>query len=223
MTEHASIDKIEQGSEEWHALRRGKVTSSRIADLMRKGRGGTESTSYQRYLADIIVERMTDLSAARSFKTAAMERGNIVEPRAALAYEFYRGVDTATVSFVDHPTIPNAGASPDRLVGNDGLAEFKCPETHTHLQTILSKTIDPNYITQMQWQLACTKRLWCDFVSFDDRLPPPLDIHIVRIARNPATIVALETAARDFLADVDKTIDQLTTIKGAKCQTTAAK
>lgn len=106
MTEHASIDKIEQGSEEWHALRRGKVTSSRIADLMRKGRGGTESTSYQRYLADIIVERMTDLSAARSFKTAAMERGNIVEPRAALAYEFYRGVDTATVSFVDHPTIP---------------------------------------------------------------------------------------------------------------------
>ena len=138
----------------------------------------------------------------------------MVEPRAVLAYEFYRGVEAATVAFVDHPRITNAGASPDRLIGADGLAEFKCPETHTHIQFILTGEIDPDYIAQMQWQLACTKRLWCDFVSFDDRLPAPLDIHIRRVARDPATIVKLETAAQDFLDDVDRTIVILTAAKG---------
>lgn len=204
----ADTGHIEQGSDEWLELRRGKLTASRIHAIMRDGRGGAPSKSAAEYRAELIVERLS-LEPAAKIKTLAMQRGNDVEPRAASAYEFYRDADLVTVPFVDHPSIPMAGASPDRLVGNDGLVEFKAPDSQTHIAFLISGAIPSTYMYQMQFQMACTQRAWCDFCSFDDRLPPPLDLKVVRVMRDPAAIVQMETQVRSFLADVDAMVAEL--------------
>ena len=182
---------MEQRSEEWFAARIGKVTASRVADVIAKTKTGY-STSRDNYMAQLICERMTG-QKGESFTNAAMQWGTDQEPFARAAYELKMGVMVDETGLVDHPTIPMAGASPDGLVGEDGLVEIKCPNTATHIDTLLTQTVPAKYITQMQFQMACTGRQWCDFVSFDPKpssaLPPRFTcstLALKRFRREPA-------------------------------------
>lgn len=200
---------IEQGTPEWMARRCGKATASRIADIMRKGKSGAESASRQRYLGELVAERLTG-QPTQSFKSADMEWGTVTEEQARESYAFLSMAgDLHGVAFVDHPKIAMSGASPDRLVGESGLLEVKCPATHTHIATLLGAPITPDYITQMQWQMACTGRLWCDWVSFDPRLPEDMRLFVKRVDRDDKRIAELEDEVIAFLAEVSDTVSKL--------------
>lgn len=198
---------IEQGSPEWFEQRRGKVTASRIADIMAKTKSGY-STSRQNYLMQLLCERLTG-KVEESFKSAAMQRGNDLEPEARNWYQLETGEIVEQVSFIDHPNINDAGASPDGLVGTEGLIEIKCPNTATHIETLRSKKPSDRYYKQMQWQMACTGRKWCDFVSFDNRLPDNLAYFCVRIDRNEEVIAEIEQEVTAFLLELDVTQAEL--------------
>lgn len=192
---------MEQRSEEWIKIRLGKVTASRIADVTAKTKTGW-SASRANYMAELLSERLTG-EPRDTFTNAAMQWGTDMEPQARRVYEFMEGVEVQEVGFVPHPTIGMSGASPDGLVGDLGLVEIKCPNTATHIETLLGAPIDAKYLKQMQWQMACTSRNWCDFVSFDPRLPERMQIHIQRIHADGAMITELEAEVREFLAELD--------------------
>ena len=197
---------MEQRTDDWYAARLGKVTASRVADVIAKTKTGY-SASRDNYMADLIVERLTGQKAS-TFTNAAMERGVEQEPHARADYSARTGELVEEVGFIDHPAIPMSGASPDGLVA-DGLVEFKCPNTSTHLDTLLADDVPTKYVTQMQWQMACTGRQWCDFVSFDDRLPTHLQMFVKRVQRDDKRIAELETEVRKFLAEVDEKVTKL--------------
>ena len=196
-----------QGSEEWHEARLGKVTASRIADMMARTKTGW-GAGRANYMAELLCERLTG-SAEDRFTNAAMAWGTETEPQARAAYEFITGRAVEEVGFVDHPSIAMAGASPDGLVGDDGLIEIKCPNTATHIETLLTETIPSKYRMQMLWQMACTGRAWCDFASFDPRLPGDMQLFIARVTPEPGEIDALESGVREFLAELDAKISAL--------------
>lgn len=198
----------EQNTPEWHAARCGRVTASRIADIVRKTKSGV-SASRATYKGELVAERLSGFVSGSDFKSKAMEWGHEQEDKARDFYAFLRDVEPVKVGFVLHPTIEFAGASPDRLIGEDGLLEIKCPNSATHIATLLGAPIDPDYAKQMQWQMACTGRRWCDFVSFDPRLPPDMQIHIQRVPRDPIQIAEFEQAARVFLAEVEEDLAAL--------------
>jgi putative phage-type endonuclease len=200
---------IEQGAPEWFAQRCGKATASRIADIIATTKTGP-SASRKNYLAQLVAERLTG-TVAESYSNAAMQWGTEKEPEARAAYAFLHadGVDVLPAEFVTHPSIPMAGASPDGLVGTDGLVEIKCPNTATHIETILTGKIDGKYITQIQWQLACTGRDWCDFVSYDPRMPEHLAIYVKRVPRDPEMINSLQSQVAEFLREVATTVRAL--------------
>lgn len=189
-----------QGSEEWRKERLGKVTASKIADVVARTKTGW-GASRANYAAQLIAERLTGVPT-EGFTNAAMQHGTATEPEARAAYAFLTDSEVAEVGFVPHSTIPMSGASPDGLVGEDGLIEIKCPNTATHLETLLGAEIDGKYVKQMQWQMACTGRKWCDFVSFDPRLPVELQIKVQRLQRDQALIDSLEKDVADFLAEI---------------------
>ena len=197
-----------QGSEEWIAARVGKVGASRIADIVAKTKSGY-STSRANYAAELIAERLTG-KKAEGFTNAAMQWGTDNEPQARAMYEFMRNVSVVEVGIVLHPTIENAQASPDGLVGDDGLVEIKCPLTSTHISTLRGGEIDGKYMKQMQWQMACTGRDWCDFCSFDPRMPAEMQIHIRRVNRDPVAIAEIAKEVCAFLAEIDSTVAELT-------------
>jgi len=205
------IELIEQGTDEWKMLRCGKVTASRVADIIAKTKSGY-SASRDNYMAQLICERLTN-SVAESFTNAAMQHGTETEPLARLAYEVNQNVLVDEIAFVLHPTIQMSGASPDGLVGNEGLLEIKAPNTATHIETLLSETVPTKYYTQMQFQLASTGRKWCDFVSFDNRLPEELQLFVKRVPRDDVFIKQTEDAIVKFLAELDDKIAQLMEIK----------
>jgi putative phage-type endonuclease len=198
---------IEQGTPEWLAQRLGKATASRIADVIAKTKTGY-STSRANYAAELVCERLTGAGAER-FTNAAMAWGTEKEPEAKAAYEFMLNVDVAPAGFVEHPHIPMSGASPDGYIGDVGLIEVKCPNTATHIDTLLSGKVPDKYVVQMLWQLCCTGRQWCDYVSFDPRLPAHLQLFIKRIHRDEKRMGELEQEVESFLAEVADTIDKL--------------
>jgi putative phage-type endonuclease len=198
---------IEQRTEDWHQQRLGKVTASRVADAVARTKSGW-GAARGTYLIELVVERLTGEPVGR-FTSAAMEWGTEMEPHARLAYVVAKGCVVDLAGFVDHPTIPMSGASPDGFVGDDGLLEVKCPNTATHIKTLLGEPIDADYIKQMQWQMSCTGRKWCDFVSYDPRLPEDLQLFVKRVARDDAMIAELEKDVRTFLAEVDAKIEAL--------------
>jgi putative phage-type endonuclease len=198
---------IEQGSTEWLQQRCGKVTASRIADLMARTKTGFAATRLN-YRAQLIAERLTG-TVAPSFTNAAMIHGTETEPEARRAYEFFVDRDVQQVGFVPHPEIEMCGASPDGLVGDDGLLELKCPNTATHIETLLSGVIPDKYVKQMMFQMACTGRDWCDFASYDNRLPERMRLFVKRIERSAETIAEIETEVTAFLAEIDDTVGKL--------------
>jgi putative phage-type endonuclease len=207
-------DDIIQGSDAWKQLRLGKVTASRVADVVAKTKSGP-SASRANYMAQLIAERLTGV-VAESYTNAAMEHGTATEPEARAAYEFYEGVSVQQVAFVTHPSIADAGCSPDGLVGDQGLVEIKAPNTATHLETLRGQAVPAKYETQMQFQMACTGRAWCDFVSYDPRLPEHLRLFVVRVHRNEKRIAELEAEVSAFLCEVAATIADLDLLYGQR-------
>lgn len=204
------MDNLVQRSDEWFQARLGKVTASRVADIVAKTKSGY-SASRANYAAQLIVERLTGV-AEEGFTSTAMQWGVDVEPEARAAYEYNRAAKVEEVGFVKHPTIGDAGASPDGLVGTDGLLEIKCPTTATHIETLTGKAVPAKYVTQIQWQLACTGREWCDFVSYDPRMPEAMQFFCVRVHRVPEIIEELEKEVIAFLNEVRGKINQLRNI-----------
>jgi putative phage-type endonuclease len=197
----------EQGTQEWHQERAGKLTASRLADAIAKTKSGW-GASRANVMATLIAERLSG-TPAEGFTTPAMQWGIDTEAEARTAYEFYRDVTVQEVGFVPHPKIAMSGASPDGLVGEDGLVEIKCPNTATQIDTLLGGAVPGKYVTQMQWQMACTGRQWCDFVSYDPRLPAPLNLYIVRVTRDDGKIAELTGDVKTFLAELDEKVAAL--------------
>jgi len=197
---------MEQRTEEWFAARCGKVTASRVADIIAKTKSGP-STSRENYLAQLVCERLTG-KPAESYSNSAMQWGVEQEIYARSAYEARMDLLVTEVGFIDHPRIAMSGASPDGLAA-EGMVEIKCPNTATHIDTLLSQTVPAKYITQMMWQMACADRPWCDFVSFDPRLPERHQLFIKRINYDPEMVNLLENSVIQFLGDVDLKIQQL--------------
>ncbi len=197
---------MEQRTDEWFTARLGKVTASRVADVIAKTKSGY-GAGRANYLADLVVERLTG-QKAQGFSNAAMEWGTEQEPNARAAYSAKTGILVEEVGFVDHPTVAMSGASPDGFA-EEGLVEIKCPNTSTMLEYILDGKPPQKYVTQMQWQMACTGRPWCDFVSFDPRLPERLQLLVVRVPRDDEYIAMLETEVTKFLAELDDKLNKL--------------
>lgn len=212
MTQEANL-LDPQGSEGWVRARLGKLTASRMADAIAKTRSGW-GASRANLRAALIAERLTGVPQD-TYTNAAMQWGTENEPQARSAYEFFNDVTVEQVGFIDHPRIPMFGASPDGLVGTDGLLEIKAPNTATQIETLLSGKIPDKYMVQMQVQMACTGRQWCDFASFDPRLTERLRLFVKRVPRDDRRIAELEAQAREFLAEVDATMAELAKLEAA--------
>jgi putative phage-type endonuclease len=200
----------EQRTEAWFLQRLGKATGSQISNIIAKTKTGY-SASRENYQAQLVVERLTN-KPTEGFTNAAMQWGTETEPLARAAYEMARNVMVEEVGFVDHPVIYMSGASPDGLVGDDGLIEIKCPNTATHIDTILTQSVPSKYIPQIQWQLSCTNRKWCDFVSFDPRMPENLQLYIHRVDYNHDYVEMLIKEVNVFLDEVEKKVNILRNI-----------
>jgi putative phage-type endonuclease len=199
-------DCMEQRTEEWFAARLGKVTASRVADVLAKIKTG-ESASRKNYKMELVVQRLTN-KVGESFTNAAMEWGTEQEPFARMAYEAHTGTFVKEDGFVDHPTIEGFGCSPDGIVG-EGLIEIKAPNTANHIETVLENKAPSKYIPQMQCQMACTGAKWCDFVSFDPRVPEDLQLLVVRVERDQEYIDSMEVEVKQFLSEVLDLFNQL--------------
>lgn len=196
----AVYNGIEQGSEEWLKIRLGKVTASGVADVLAKTKSGV-SASRGNYLIKLAIQRVTGV-VEEGFTNDAMQWGKDNEPQARVAYEVASGNFVDQVAFVDHPTITWFGASPDGLVNQDGLVEIKCPNSATHWSYIKDDGPPTKYYIQMQAQMACTGRSWCDFVSFDPRMPERSRLFIKRVMREDAYIAEMEAEVKKFLDEV---------------------
>ena len=198
MTTFTTEDRIaiEQGTPEWHELRRGKVTASRVADILAKTKTGP-SASRQNYLIELALQRTTK-TIQPSYTNDAMAWGTATEPQARVAYEVKTGNFVDQVPFIDHPTIEGFGCSPDGLVG-DGLIEIKCPNSATHWEYFKYNRPPQKYVIQMQAQMAVTGAKWCDFVSFDPRMPERSQLLIVNVPRDPEFILYMEAEINQFL------------------------
>ena len=194
------MSDMDQGSADWFAIRCGKVTASRVADVIGKTKTGY-GAGRANYAAQLIAERLTG-TVAESYSNAAMAWGTEQEPEARLAYEFRTDAEVEQIAFVPHPMIVMSGASPDGLVGADGLVEIKCPNTATHIETLRGQSIPGKYQTQMLWQMACTGRQWCDFVSYDPRFPEHRKLFVKRVPRDDERIAELEREVAAFLQEV---------------------
>ncbi|WLT07801.1 YqaJ viral recombinase family protein [Bartonella apihabitans] len=201
------MSEVLQRTPEWFELRLGKVTASRIGDLMAKTKSGY-SASRANYMAELAIQRLTG-EVEQGFNTPAMQWGTETESQARNAYSFFTGNAVKEVAFIYHPDIDQAGASPDGLVGDDGLVEIKCPNSATHLETLRTGKINNKYILQMQWQMACSGRKWCDFVSFDPRFSGGLRIFIKRVERDDDLITEITGEVIKFLSELDETMEQL--------------
>lgn len=198
---------FEQRTDGWHAERLGRVTASCLYKVMAKTKTGY-GADRDNYAADLICERLTG-RPTECFLNAAMIRGTELEPQARAFYEFATGNDVVETGFVQHPTIAMCGASPDGLVGNDGLVEIKVPNASTHIKSLRGGAIDRKYILQMHLQMACTGRTWCDFASFCPDLPGQMQLHVRRVPLDAALLAEIEAEVTKFLAEVAATVAEL--------------
>ena len=209
MTDEVSAIAIEvaQRTPEWFAQRVGKATASRIHHIITRTKTGW-GAKREDYAADLVIELLTGLPAP-SFKSPEMQWGIDNEAAGRDAYRATVFEEVTEAGFVIHPAISDAGASPDGYVGENGLVEIKCPKTSTHIEAITKEYIQPQYLTQMQFQMACTGRKWCDFCSYDPRMPEGLQLWVKRIERDDLFIAQTETMVKEFLAEVHATVEQL--------------
>ena len=204
---------VVQGSEERLKNRLAKASARRIADINEKTKSGY-STSRENYCVELALERITG-ARQEFYQNDAMKWGTETEPLARAAYEAHTGAIVDEVGMIDHPSIAMAGASPDGCIDADGLIEIKCPNSATHMKTLLSKKPDSKYIMQMTWQMACTGRRYCEFVSFDPRFPLHLQLFITRIDRDDKAVSDMEAEVIKFLDEVDAMVQQLNNMREA--------
>ena len=207
------MNDIEQRTDDWFAARLGKVTASSLYKVLAKTKTGY-GADRGNYMTQLVLERVTG-SKAESYTNASMQWGIDQEPFARAAYEATTGVMVDEVGFIPHPTIEAAGASPDGLVGDDGMVEIKCPDSKTALECWLSENpVDGKYFAQMQWQMRCANRSWCDYVVFDPRMPAKAQLFIKRVERDNAWLETAEAEVQKFLAEVDAKVAALKSIIG---------
>jgi putative phage-type endonuclease len=199
MTENKYLN-IEQGSESWLQIRLGKVTASRVADVMAKTKTGV-SASRGNYLIELALQRVTGVIEA-SYTNDAMQWGKDNEQTARTAFEVAHNVFVDQVAFVDHPTIKDFGCSPDGIIG-DSLLELKCPYQSAVHWSYFKDGCPSKYYTQIQAQMSCTgaKSVW--FVSFDPRMPTRSQLYIEEVLREEEFIKKLEDEVLKFLNEVE--------------------
>jgi putative phage-type endonuclease len=199
--------ELVQGSDAWVAARLGSLGASRLSDALAKTKSGW-GASRANVMAALVAERLTGIPQD-TYTNAAMAWGTEKEPDAIAAYEFYADCTVTPVGLVRHPMIMGTHASPDGLVGAHGLVEVKCPNTATHIETLLGGTVPQKYWLQMQWQLECTGRAWCDWVSFDPRMPERMRLYVKRIERDDKALSTISTDVRAFLEEVEAQVAAL--------------
>ena len=201
------ISNIDQGSEAWHSIRLGKVTASRMKDVLSKGRGTAQSKTAETYMMELLCERLTGESKP-FFENDAMQWGTATEPQARSMYELMSGNTVDEVAFVEHNEF--IGISPDGLIGDDGLIEIKCPTTITQVRRALTNDYSKDYYTQIQCQLWVTERQWCDFLSFDPRLDIDASYLLQRVERDDVFIAAMEEKTYLFVDTMNELYKRLT-------------
>lgn len=199
-----------QRNDEWYAARAGKVTASPILKVYKRLKNGGFSAERERYKFQLIAERLVGTTISQQ-RSAAMQRGVEKEAEARERYQRVTNLPVTEAPFVPHPHIGMAGASPDGFVGDDGLVEIKCPTSQTAVEVLLTEEVDEQYAAQIQWQLACTGRAWCDYVVYDDRLPDSMQLFVKRIERDDALIKLIEKEAREFIAEISADVERLWT------------
>jgi len=197
-----------QRTDDWFSDRLGKVTASAVAKVMAKLKSGAPSADRSNYHAQLVTERLTG-KPTETFTNAAMQRGIDLEPQARAMYSFATGHDVEEVGFVPHPTIAMAGASPDGLCGDDGLCEIKCCGPARHIEMLTGSEPEDRYLKQIQFQMACTGRDWCDLAYFSPDFPEEMQLVVRRFDRDPALIETMEAEIIAFLGEVDATVADL--------------
>lgn len=197
---------LDPGTPEYEAARLGKLTASRLYDALGTTQKGAWLASRRKYMIELAAERLTGMRAD-PYLSGPMVWGIETEPAAIKAYAKARAVEVVPGYFVDHPMIAMCGATPDALVGDDGILEIKCPESATHVATLVEREIPEKYLMQMHWQLACLpKRQWVDYMSFDPRMPAKFRSAVIRVQRDHRLIANLTLKAEDFLNDLARII-----------------
>lgn len=199
----------DQRTDGWLTERCGRVTASAIYKVMARLKDGKPSADRTNYHAQLVAERLTGVPA-ESFTNAAMQWGIDTEEQARAMYSLETGLSVVETGFHPHPSILFSGASPDGLAGENGLVEIKCPNTATHIATLTGSGIERKYLLQMQWQMECTGRDWCDFASFDPRLPDEMQLHVRRVERDETLLAEIREEVTKFLTEVALTVEELT-------------
>lgn len=202
------MTEIVQGSDAWRHIRLGKVTGSRISDVMAKGKGGSPSRTRANYLAELALERLTN-QPTESFTSSDMARGTELEPQARNMYAFISDAEVKETGFVHHPEIEMAGCSPDGLIGLDGGTEFKCPKPANHLEILMQDRLPPEYVKQVQWNMRCCERDWWDFVSYCPAFPAEHQLFVKRVQADHALHEAMDAEVNRFLNDLSAAIEFL--------------
>jgi len=203
-----SNEQLVQGSDSWKKARMGKITASRLSDLMKKTKYG-ESTYKTRLRMELAIERITGKST-NTFMNQAMYDGVEREPDARTLFEAMTGKDVALCGSFDHPTIVNSSASPDGLLrGENATLELKCPTHVTHCRNILSDKMPKNYEHQVQWQIACTESDYAYFASYHPDFPPELRLKVVKVEKDDKLIAEIEEAVREFDIEVEGLINDI--------------
>lgn len=200
--------ELVQNSPEWLAARAGSIGASEVPDLMRKIKSGGASATRASLMAKKLVERLTGQPVA-TFQSKAMAEGKAREAEARASYAFLVA-PIERIGIIRHPLIKGAHASPDGLVGAHGLVEIKCPEHAAHLDLWLTETVDRDYALQMQWQMACTGRHWCDFVSYHPDFPAALQLYVKTVDRDPELMIEMEGEVQKFIGELERKIETLT-------------
>lgn len=203
---------MEQRSAEWFAARCGKVTASKINDVMAKLKSGGEAAGRRNYRVQLAVERLTG-QPAESYMNGAMQWGVDNEDSARESYSFLTGLDVGQVGFIDHPTVAMAGASPDGIISTDGMCEIKCPNSANHVDWMLAGKVPPEHVNQMQFQMDCAGRSWNDFVSYDPRMPIDLQLFVVRLERDDQLILSIREEVQLLLEEVAEMVQKLEAIR----------
>jgi len=198
---------MQQGSEEWKQARCGSLGASVIHEIVARTKTGF-STSRENRKTALVLERLTGRPEA-TYQSEAMLAGTEREPAARFEYAMKSGSEIEEVGLILHPTIAGTHASPDGLIGRDGMLEIKCMQPTGHLKVFTTRTFDDRHRKQMAWQLACAQREWVDFVAYSPEFPKEMQLRIIRYYREDKLTTELEIAAREFLAEVDATVADL--------------
>jgi len=204
-----SNKELIQGSDEWFSARLGKITASRLGDLMKVTKYG-ESTYKTRLRMELAIERITGKPASNVVMNKAMYDGVEREPDARTLFEAVTGKEVALCGSFDHPTVVNTAASPDGLLrGENAILEIKCPTHVTHAKNLMAETMPSNYVYQVQWQIACTESTHGYFASYHPDFPKELRLKWVKVERDDEVISKITEAVKQFDIEIESLINDI--------------